>query len=103
MIDQIDVRDLANAHIMTLTADGARNKRFLVGNPISFSQIVDTLKGLPELEGRLPKDKAEEVIYPKLETEPAQKAFGMKYRTAEETFFDEARTILELEKKLGHK
>lgn len=86
---------------MTLTAEGARNKRFLVGNPISFSTIVNTLKGLPELKGRLPKDSGEEPTYPRLDAESAKTAFGIKYRTIEETFFDEAKKILELEKKLG--
>lgn len=86
---------------MTLTAEGARNKRFLVGNPVSYPQIVNTLKDVPELEGRLPKDSGEEPTYPRLETESAKKAFGIKYRTIEETFKDEAKKILELEKQLG--
>lgn len=98
---QIDVRDLAAAHLATLTSPGARNKRFIVGIPISFRKIVETLRGLPELEGRLPKDSTEEPTYPKLDVEPARKAFNMEYRSAEDTFRDMARKILALEEKIG--
>lgn len=75
----------------------------MVGNPISFVKIVHILRRLPELEGRLPKDSEDNIIYPRMEIESANKAFGMKYRSAEDTFFDQAKKILELEKKLEGK
>jgi nucleoside-diphosphate-sugar epimerase len=98
---QIDVQDLAAAHLATLTSPAARNKRFIVGHPISFRTIVDTLRGVPELEGRLPKDSNEEPTYPRLDTEPARKALDMQYRSAEDTFVGLAKKILALEEKLG--
>ena len=101
MCIQIDVRDLAAAHLASLTSPEARNKRYVVGNPISYRAIVDTLRGLPELEGRLPKDSGEEPTYPKLDVEPGRKALNMEYRSAEDTFRDMAQTILSWEEKLG--
>ena len=98
---QIDVRDLAAAHVASLTSPEARNRRFIVGKPISFRTIVGALRGLPELEGRLPKDSTDEPTYPKLDVEPARKALNMKYRSAEDTFRDMAQEILALEEKLG--
>ena len=60
---------------------------------------------MPALEGRLPKDSDEEskITYARLDTKPAEEAFGMKYRSLETTFQDEARKLLELEKTLEGK
>lgn len=103
MLAKIDVRDLATAHIKSLTVPAAANKRFLIGGkPFSTQMAVDTLKGLPELKGRLPKDGDEAnrtVLFG--DVEEWNKKLGMKLRTAEETFGDAARKLLELEKTLG--
>lgn len=101
MYIQIDVRDLAAAHLASLTSPEARNKRYVVGNPISFQTIVGILRGLPELEGRLPNDSTEQPTYPKLDVEPARRALNIEYRSAEDTFRDMAKKILALEEKLG--
>lgn len=98
---QIDVRDLAAAHVASLTSPEARNKRYVVGKPISFRAIVDILRGLPELEGRLPKDSTEEPTYPTLDVEPARTALHVEYRSAEDTFGDMAKKILAWEEELG--
>lgn len=73
----------------------------MVGSPISFPQIVDTLRGLPDLEGRLPKDSDETPTFPRMEVEPAHMALSLNYRTKQETFFDQAKKILQLERELG--
>jgi hypothetical protein len=100
---QIDVRDLATAHIRALTVPEAANKRFLVGGKKYYSQLaVDALKGIPELKGRLPKDSGEvtrEVVFG--DVEEWNEKLGLQLRSAEETFGDAARRILELEKKFG--
>jgi hypothetical protein len=60
------------------------------------------LKKVPELEGRLPKDGDEvekKVVFG--DVEAWNEKLGLKLRTAEETFGDAARRILELEKILG--
>ena len=100
-IPQIDVRDLAEAHLKALTEEKAANKRFCLGFPISYQRIVDTLKGLPEVADHLPKDSGETPTPARIEVEPIQEALSLSYRTIEQTFFDAARKILQLEKELG--
>ncbi|ORX99878.1 hypothetical protein BCR34DRAFT_606460 [Clohesyomyces aquaticus] len=106
----IDVRDLATAHVRALTNPGAANKRFLIGGQaLSASGIVKTLEALadkgelPELKGRLPKDtgKDNDITPARIRAEEANELLEMKLRTAEETFGDVAKKLLELEKKEG--
>ncbi|KAF1997641.1 NAD(P)-binding protein [Amniculicola lignicola CBS 123094] len=102
----IDARDLAYAHVKALTTPAAANKRFLVGGePLTATKIVKTLEGLaetslPELKGRFPKDTGKDtnITYPRIRAEEGNEVLGMKLRTAEETFGDLARKVLELEK-----
>ncbi|KAF2650140.1 NAD(P)-binding protein [Lophiostoma macrostomum CBS 122681] len=106
----IDARDLATAHVRALTTPAAANKRFLIGGaPLSSSLIVKTLEGLvekdalPELKGRLPKDtgKDDDVTLARIGAEEGNEILEMKFRSAEETFGDLAKKVLELEKKEG--
>ena len=84
-----------------LTTSAAANKRYLVGLPIGNPEIADILRGIPELKGRVVKSSAEELVYPRIETESFEKAFPkFKYRSAKETFTVQAKKLLELEKKL---
>jgi nucleoside-diphosphate-sugar epimerase len=101
-IEQIDARDAALAHVRALTTPAAANKRFLIGaSHFSSTFAVDTLRSLPELAGRLPEDPAdEEIRFMKLDVSELDQAFGIKYRTAQETFHDTAKKLLELEKQL---
>jgi hypothetical protein len=94
------VRDLATAHINSLTTPSVFNKRVTVGGAKYSSQIaVDALKTVPELAGKLPKDSGEvakEVRFG--DVEAWNEKLGLtKLRTAEETFRDAAREILKLE------
>jgi hypothetical protein len=101
---QIDVRDLALLHLQSVTNPAAANKRFVIGQPLSFQQIADVLKGIPALKERLAKDGDGEpnLVFPRMETESFEAAFhGWRYREKEETFFDQAARLLELEGKLG--
>ncbi|KAH6664416.1 hypothetical protein B0J14DRAFT_493555 [Halenospora varia] len=99
----IDVRDLATAHISSLTVPAVANKRFPVGGAKYSSQIaVNALKKVPELEGRLPKDGDEvEKVVKFGDVVEWNEKLGLKLRTPEETFGDAARKILELEKVLA--
>ncbi|KAK0123936.1 hypothetical protein ONS95_008926 [Cadophora gregata] len=96
----IDVRDLATAHILSLTVPAVANKRFMVGGNKYSSQIaVDALKTVPELKGRLPKDGTEEEkVLNSDDVEEWNEKLGLKPRTPEQTFGDAARRLLELEK-----
>jgi hypothetical protein len=102
---QIDVRDLANAHILSLTTPAVHNQRFLIGGlPYSSQLAVDSLKDIPELAGRLPRDNDE--VPPKVrmgDVESWNEKLGIKLRTPLETFGDAARRLLELEKEFGGK
>jgi hypothetical protein len=99
----VDARDAALAHVRALTTRAAANKRFLIGAAhFSSTFAVDTLKSLPELAHRLPKGPADEEIRTiKLDVSETDRVFGIKYRTAEETFHDTARRLLELEQQIG--
>lgn len=106
----IDVRDLATAHVRALTSAGAANRRFLVGAPeLTSSLILNTLEGVarknivPELKGRLPKDTGNDNktrrSLPRFNVNEGNEILGLSIRSAEETFGDVAKMIIELEKK----
>lgn len=106
----IDARDLATAHVRALTTTSVANKRLLIGGaPLTASLIVTTLQGLaekgvlPELKGRLPKDtgKDKDLSLARIRAEEGNEALGMEFRSAEETFGDLAKKVLELEKREG--
>jgi nucleoside-diphosphate-sugar epimerase len=106
----IDVRDLATAHVRSLTVPGAANRRFLIGGAeVTSSLVVMTLQGLvekgelPELKGRLPKDTGRDVDLSvvRMDAKEGNEVLGLKLRSAEETFGDLAKRILELEKREG--
>ncbi|KAF2497940.1 NAD(P)-binding protein [Lophium mytilinum] len=106
----IDARDLATAHVRALTTPGAANKRFLVGGAeLTSTLIVETLRGLvekgelPELKGRLPKNtgKDTDLSLARIGVKEGNDVLGLSFRSAEETFGDLAKKVLELEKKEG--
>jgi nucleoside-diphosphate-sugar epimerase len=101
----VDVRDLAYAHVKSLTTPAVANQRFLIGGNEYSSQIaVDALKTVPELEGRLPKDGDEDLSQRKVRMEDVKEwneKLALTPRTPVQTFGDAARRILELEKTLG--
>lgn len=99
----VDVRDLAWAHVKSLTTPAVFNQRFCIGGAAYASQIaVNALKTVPELEGRLPRDNDEVTTVVKFgDVKEWNEKLGLKIRTAEETFGDAARKIVELEKKFA--
>lgn len=78
------------------------NKRFMIGGKKFSSQLAaNILKGIPELKERLPRDSRElerEAIF--RDVEEWNEKLGLRLRSAEETFGDSARRLLELEKVL---
>ncbi|RMX97758.1 hypothetical protein D0867_12666 [Hortaea werneckii] len=105
----VDVRDLATAHVHALSSADAVNKRFLVGAPeLSSSLILDSLKKfaekntVPELKARLPKDTGKDsrshLSLPRFNVDEGIETLGLNLRSAEETFADVAKRIVELEK-----
>ncbi|KAJ5440239.1 uncharacterized protein N7458_011237 [Penicillium daleae] len=96
----IDVRDLAELHIAALITPAAANKRFVVGHAISFDEIADYLRKMPELEGRIGRNSGIVPTFPKFDIEAAIQAFPdlARGRPMEDTFTDTAKAILALEK-----
>lgn len=104
---QIDVRDLAQAHILALDNPHVANHRVIVGGePYSTQNCVDVLKKHTEFAHRLPKK--DEQAKPDTElrfgdVKEWNSKLGLELRTAEETFVDTARALVELEGKLEGK
>jgi nucleoside-diphosphate-sugar epimerase len=103
----IDVRDLAEAHVKSLTAPGARNKRFLIGGfPLTYTAMARSIKAQVE-RGELPKvvlskmaeesgeDKTTPV--PKIEAQEATDVLGLTFRSMDQTTGDTVKRILELQ------
>lgn len=97
------MRDLAWAHVKSLTTPAVANKRFIVGGASYSSQLaVNALKTVPELEGRLPKDNEEVPPEPKFsDVKEWNQKLGLVIRTPEETFGGAAKKIIELEKEIA--
>ncbi|KAH8653196.1 hypothetical protein BGZ60DRAFT_436110 [Tricladium varicosporioides] len=97
----IDARDLAAAHIKSLTTPAVFNQRLIVGGLSYSSQLaVNALKTVPELAGRLPKDNDELTPVAKFgDVKEWNEKLNLQLRTPDQTFGDMARTILELENK----
>lgn len=98
---QIDARDLALAHIKSLTTPAVFNQRLIVGGlPYSSQLAVNALKNMKDLEGRLPKDNDEVTPIAKFgDVKEWNENLGLQLKSADQTFGDTAKTILELEKK----
>ena len=95
----IDMRDLSDMLIASLTNKEAANKRFVVGFPVRFDELADALRKVPALEGRIGKNSGEQIAVPKFDTSDAHSVFGIKWRTLDETMKDTAESLLKLEGK----
>ena len=95
----IDMRDVADLHIASLTNPDAANKRFIVGHPVKFDQLAEALRKVPELEGRIGKNNNEDIAEPKFDTSDAEKVFGIKWRALDQAMKDTAESFLRLEAK----
>jgi nucleoside-diphosphate-sugar epimerase len=96
----IDVRDLADAHVKSLTEPKVANRRLTVGGfPLTFTAMVHALAKVPELKGRLPAESGEDkkVTPARIVADEANTALELNFRSLEETMADTAARILELE------
>lgn len=90
---------MADLLLKSLDNKAAANKRFVVGHSFKFQDIADSLKKMPELNGKLAKDSDEDVTPIRLDNTAVEKALPIKYRNADQTFQETAAYILELESK----
>ncbi|RDW68196.1 hypothetical protein BP5796_08853 [Coleophoma crateriformis] len=100
----IDVRDLATAHISSLTTPAVANKRFLIGGlPFSNKMVIDVLSEMKEFQGKLPEDSGEKVGKVNF-TDVAEwnEALGLNLRTPYQTFGETALFLQNLETEMEH-
>lgn len=102
----IDVRDLAEAHVLAIEKQEAGNQRILVtGGNYSYQKIANILRReLPEIRDQVPEGFPDEE-FPKSgvyrgDTSKSVRILGIKYRPIEETVVDAARNLLAIEKRL---
>ncbi|KND89016.1 putative uncharacterized oxidoreductase [Tolypocladium ophioglossoides CBS 100239] len=102
----VDVRDVAKAHVLAMTAPGASNKRMLLVSGLITPQLVaNTIrKNLPELRDRVAEGNPAQ-IYPTgvnptgWDVSMSHEVFGKdwKYRRLEQSVVDTVRDILRRE------
>lgn len=87
-------------HIAALTNPAAANKRFVIGHPLSFDEIAEYLRKLPELEERIGENSGIIPPVPRFDIEEAVEVFGdlARGRSKEQTFIDTAKQLLKLER-----
>ena len=97
------IQDVAKAHIRAATVPEASDKRFIVSTGrLGSQQIADILRQhIPELSGRTPEGTPGTSSLPtnaySVDSSPAEKVLGIKFRSAEETFVDLGKGLLTIE------
>ncbi|KAJ6581945.1 hypothetical protein B0H19DRAFT_1117104 [Mycena capillaripes] len=101
----VDVRDVAEAHILALNNDALIGKRVLLsaGEFLFYKTVQMIAKERPELASRLPS--LEGVVNPehepicKVDTSIAEKELGISFMSYEKSLFDTIDSLLEMEKR----
>ena len=108
----MDVRDVAHAHVLAMTAPGASGKRILlVSGLITPQLVVNTIrKHFPEARGRVSEGNPEQILPKSVDptgwnVARSHETFGKdwSYRGLEESVTDTARDILAHEKVWANK
>lgn len=86
----VDVRDVALAHVNALEIPDAIGRRFLMhGGFVTNADYIAIAKANPHLKDNLPETvEKEEITDPDVDTEPAEKILGIKFRSLEESVTD---------------
>jgi hypothetical protein len=109
-IKQVDVRDVALAHVLSLETPKAANQRIILVSGLITPQLVTNLihKNFPQLRDRIKEGNPSQIL-PKgvhptgWDTSKSFEVFGegWGYMELEESLVDTVACILELEKKWG--
>lgn len=104
---QVDVRDVARAHILSLTNPAASNQRILLISDLLTPQLVINIihKNFPDLRDRVIQGEPDQIL-PKgvkptgWNTSKSFEIFGKgwKYRSLETSVVDTVQSILKLER-----
>lgn len=107
---QVDVRDVALAHVLSLTEPKASNQRILLVSGLITPQLVTNIirKNFPQLHDRTEEGNPQQIL-PKgvhptgWDTSRSFEIFGegWGYKGLEESLVDTVTSILDLEKKWG--
>lgn len=101
----VDVRDLAQIHLLAVTATEAANQRIIIpGIRASSQDICDILRhNFPELEARTPIGKPGKSSVPSngfiIQGEKMSRIVPHTFRDMNQTFVDLGRQLLEIEKR----
>jgi nucleoside-diphosphate-sugar epimerase len=101
-----DVRDVAQAHLLSYELDTAIGQRFIIaGGKFSYQSVADYIrKSIPELRNATPEgnpgagEKEETYCADGIK---AEKVLGLKYTSLEATSVDTAWALVKMEKKLA--
>jgi len=104
----VDVRDVARAHILSLTNPAASGQRIILVSGLITPQLVaNTIrKNFPSLRDRVPEGKPEQILPDDIkptgwDTSKSHEIFGKdwKYIDLETSLVDTVKSLLDLEKK----
>ncbi|KAI1098757.1 NAD dependent epimerase/dehydratase [Jackrogersella minutella] len=101
----VDVRDVARAHLLTMTDPEAANKRwFTVAGDLSMQEIANYLReALPEKRDVIPIGEPEKIQKPEgwyhTSAPEVETVLGLKYRSAEESIKELAPQLVEIGKR----
>lgn len=102
----IDVRDVAEAHVLAFENDGADGQRFIIGQRFNYQSAVDAIReALPEIKDRVPEGHpgtGPEVLKDvyNLDSSNAQRVLGLKYTPLKVTMKDTVEQLLEAERQM---
>ncbi|KAF7553696.1 hypothetical protein G7Z17_g3430 [Cylindrodendrum hubeiense] len=100
-----DVRDVARAHVLSVTTPEASGKRFIISaDRISNQRIANIFRhALKDLKSRIPKGEPEKEALPEgsygADSSPAKNILGLTFHSAEETFAQIAKQLLIIEER----
>ncbi|RFU72435.1 cinnamoyl- reductase [Trichoderma arundinaceum] len=98
----VDVRDLAEAHVLAFEKSAAANQRYLIAaSAYSYQQICDIIRAkFPELRDTTSKGETGAPLPPvyRVDTTKANNDLGVKYRSLEDTIGDTVNSLRSLEK-----
>ncbi|EJF59007.1 NAD(P)-binding protein [Dichomitus squalens] len=95
--DFVDVRDLARAHVLSLTVPEAAGQRFIIrASEFVYQQFVDAARKFSDKVpvGYPSYNLADATFYARYSNEKSKKVLGLQYRSLEETTKD---TIVDFE------
>lgn len=103
----VDVRDVAQAHLLSYEVNEAANQRFLVGaGYFDYQTACDIIRAkFPSLQEKTPKgtpgaSKMGQTYI--LDGSKAERVLGLKYRSLETTLTDTVNCLLAAEKSIGN-